>query len=68
MHDMWLGLLAEIHGGVEFVPGPMMAYRRHPGTQTNFRREFIPLTQIRRRANLTFNLARRTARAWRRRR
>jgi len=64
MHDMWLGLLAEIHGGVEFVPGPMMAYRRHPGAQTNFRRAFIPVTQIRRRLNLAFNLAGRTARQW----
>lgn len=60
MHDMWLGLLAEIFGGVEFVPGRWMAYRRHDATATSFRREFRPLVQIRRRLNLAWNLARRT--------
>lgn len=60
MHDMWLGLLAELHGGVEFVPGATMDYRRHGGAVTDFRIAFRPLTQIRRRANLAWNLARRS--------
>jgi len=59
MHDMWLGLLAEIFGTVEFVPRPMLAYRRHGGNVTSFRRRFMPLVQIRRRWDLSTNLLRR---------
>jgi glycosyltransferase involved in cell wall biosynthesis len=60
MHDMWLGLLAELNGTVEWVPVPLLDYRRHAATATNFRIEFIPITQIRRRINLSWNLVRRT--------
>lgn len=60
MHDMWLGLLAEIFGEVEFVPVPMLAYRRHGANATSFRREFRPFLQLRRRWALASNLARRT--------
>jgi glycosyltransferase involved in cell wall biosynthesis len=60
MHDMWLGLLAELNGTVEWVPVPLLDYRRHAATATNFRIEFIPITQIRRRVNLSWNLVRRT--------
>lgn len=60
MHDMWLGLLAEIFGSVEFVPGTWLAYRRHGANATPMRRQFRPLTQIRRRWTLATSLARRT--------
>ena len=60
MHDMWLGLLAELHGTAEFVPVPLLDYRRHAGNATSFAIEFRPVTQIRRRANLAWNLARRS--------
>jgi len=29
MHDIWLGILAEIYGMVTFIPEPMVLYRRH---------------------------------------
>jgi glycosyltransferase involved in cell wall biosynthesis len=29
MHDQWLGLLAERHGGVCFLAKPLISYRRH---------------------------------------
>lgn len=29
MHDMWLGMLAEIHGGTCFIPEQLLLYRRH---------------------------------------
>lgn len=59
MHDMWLGLLAERFGTVEFISGQWLAYRRHDAAATSFRREFRPIVQIRRRINLSVNLARR---------
>ncbi len=59
MHDMWLGLLAERFGTVEFVHEVMLAYRRHGGNATTMTRRFMPLVQIRRRWNLSTNLLRR---------
>jgi hypothetical protein len=35
MHDMWLGLIAEIHGGTCFVPEPLLLYRRHGGNASD---------------------------------
>ncbi len=29
MHDQWIGLLAEKHGGVVLLPEPLLYYRRH---------------------------------------
>lgn len=29
MHDMWLGMIAEIYGGACFVPKQLLLYRRH---------------------------------------
>ncbi len=29
MHDMWLGMIAETHGSVSFLPKPLSLYRRH---------------------------------------
>lgn len=59
MHDMWLGLLAELFGEVEFVHVPTLAYRRHGATATSFERKLLPLVQIKRRWVLATSLARR---------
>lgn len=34
MHDMWLGLLAELSGQVRFVPDRLTGYRRHGDNQS----------------------------------
>ncbi len=59
MHDMWIGLLAERVGTVEFVHTPMLVYRRHGANATSMKRQFKPILQIRRRCNLSMNLLRR---------
>lgn len=59
MHDMWLGLLAERFGTVEFVNTPLLAYRRHGTNATTMTRRFEPVVQVRRRWNLATNLLRR---------
>ena len=56
MHDMWLGLLCNIHGDVEFIPVKTIRYRKHAASLTDFKRAFIPLIQIRRRFNLGYHL------------
>ncbi len=33
-HDVWLGLVAEMQGKVQFVKQPYLLYRRHTGTAT----------------------------------
>jgi glycosyltransferase involved in cell wall biosynthesis len=35
MHDQWLGLLAERHGGVHFLKEPLISYRRHGSNATS---------------------------------
>jgi len=63
MHDMWLGMLAELFGTVEFVPEKTVKYRKHQGSTIRFERRFRPLTQIRWRLLLSWFLtARWTAR------
>jgi len=57
MHDMWLGLLAELFGSVEFFEEKTILYRKHAASTTEFRRRFTPLVQIRRRAFLCWSLA-----------
>ena len=49
MHDMWLGLVAELFGTTEFVPVKTMRYRKHRASLTDFRIRFMPWTQIKRR-------------------
>jgi len=56
MHDMWLGLLAELFGTVEFVREQTIKYRKHASSTTGFSRRFMPLTQIRRRLFLAWYL------------
>jgi hypothetical protein len=34
MHDMWLGLVAQCHGGVQFLAQPLSLYRRHGAVAT----------------------------------
>ena len=57
MHDMWLGILAEIFGRVEFVPVRTIRYRRH-AANTSFIRASA-CEQISRRLFLALNLAKR---------
>jgi glycosyltransferase involved in cell wall biosynthesis len=59
MHDMWLGILAELFGEVEFVREKTIRYRRHPETATDLKLRFLPWTQIKRRLFLTLALAKR---------
>lgn len=59
MHDMWLGLLGEIFGKVEFVEEKTIKYRKHTASLTDFRRQFIPVTQIKRRYFLAYHLMKR---------
>lgn len=57
MHDMWLGLIAEIFGKTEFIPIQTMQYRKHNASTTDFRIRFTPWAQIRRRSYLVYALA-----------
>ncbi|HEY3309667.1 MAG TPA: glycosyltransferase [Desulfuromonadaceae bacterium] len=59
MHDMWLGLLAEIFGEVDFVAEKTICYRKHAMSQTNFKRCLIPITQMKRRLFLMYHLVKR---------
>jgi glycosyltransferase involved in cell wall biosynthesis len=57
MHDMWLGILAEIYGRVEFVPIKTLLYRRH-GNNTSYRSSNVH-EQILRRVFLSLSLLQR---------
>jgi len=59
MHDIWLGQLCERVGKTAFVPVATMLYRRHDENATGFERRFQPVQQVRRRAALVWELARR---------
>jgi glycosyltransferase involved in cell wall biosynthesis len=59
MHDMWLGLLAERFGTVEFVRAPTLLYRRHGANATSLQRRFRPVVQLRRRWDLATSLLKR---------
>jgi hypothetical protein len=61
MHDMWLGMLAEIFGTVEFVPEKTIKYRKHAASTIQFKRQFRPLVQIRWRLRLSWALGARWA-------
>jgi glycosyltransferase involved in cell wall biosynthesis len=56
MHDMWLGLLAELFGTVEFVPEKTIKYRRHGVSVTDLRRRLDMVRQIMRRYHLVTSL------------
>jgi hypothetical protein len=57
MHDVWLGLVAELFGKSEFVPIKTMRYRKHGDSATDFDVKFMPLLQIKRRFFLGWSLA-----------
>jgi len=59
MHDIWLGLVAEIFGKTAFVSVKTMHYRKHDSSCTDFSIKFTPLLQIRRRWFLICSLLRR---------
>jgi glycosyltransferase involved in cell wall biosynthesis len=56
MHDMWLGLLAELFGTVEFVDEKTIKYRRHSASATDLRLRLDVLQQLKRRYYLTVSL------------
>ena len=37
MHDMWIGILAELTGEVRFLPEVLISYRRHEDNQTQMK-------------------------------
>ncbi len=41
MHDQWIGLTAERHGGVSLIKEPLILYRRHGGNVTSGSRSGI---------------------------
>jgi glycosyltransferase involved in cell wall biosynthesis len=58
MHDMWLGMLAELFGKVEFVTVKSICYRRH-AANTSFTRASLG-EQVLRRLFLSLNLIKRS--------
>lgn len=56
MHDIWLGLVAEIFGKTEFMPVKTIHYRKHANSITDFNIRFIPWIQIKRRWYLSTSL------------
>lgn len=56
MHDIWLGQLCQLVGSAEFVPEKTILYRKHGASLTDFKIEFRPLLQIKRRAVLAWYL------------
>lgn len=56
MHDIWLGQLCERIGSTQFIPVVTMKYRKHSASVTDFKIQFKPLLQIRRRLILAWNL------------
>lgn len=56
MHDIWLGQLCERIGTTRFLPVITMKYRKHGASLTDFKIEFRPWLQIRRRVMLAWNL------------
>lgn len=59
MHDIWLGILAELFGNTEFVPLKTICYRKHTDSMTSFGIRVTPWVQIKRRWFLTVELIRR---------
>lgn len=62
MHDMWLGLLANIHGNVAFIDKPLSLYRRHElaASSTASKSNFGLIAQLKIRLILTWHLFFRT--------
>lgn len=61
MHDIWIGLLAELNGNVHFIDEPLMLYRRH-GNNASFSGEKSKYSfsyKIKYRITLLFNIIKR---------
>jgi hypothetical protein len=56
MHDMWLGILAELFGEVVFVPEKTILYRKHETSVTKLHRQRDIPIQIMRRYHLVTSL------------
>lgn len=56
MHDMWLGILAELFGEVVFVPEKTILYRKHATSVTKLHRQWDVPRQIMRRYHLVTSL------------
>lgn len=61
MHDLWLGLLAEIKGKVTFLPEPLVLYRRHDSNASFLVSSNSVLKKMKLRFYLVANLAYRLA-------
>ena len=57
MHDQWIGIINDKHkGGCVFLKEPLLYYRRHDGTVSDFNRNTLPV-MIKNRLLLIFRLA-----------
>jgi len=56
MHDMWLGSVAQLIGGVVFLPKQLLLYRRHDANVTSFKSTNSILKKISFRLILLFSL------------
>jgi glycosyltransferase involved in cell wall biosynthesis len=56
MHDVWLGLLAELKGTVCFLPKKLMLYRRHNNNASLLKSNFSLLEKFQLRINLLFRI------------
>jgi len=61
MHDMWIAMLAELCGTIDFDPRVTIGYRKHAASTTTFARRFEPVRQVRERAHMAWNLLVRVA-------
>jgi hypothetical protein len=61
MHDMWLGMLAEVKGDVSFLPKQLLLYRRHSDNASTLQSKFGILKKIYFRMTLIFLLFSRIA-------
>ncbi len=64
MHDVWLGLLAEISGNVDFLPNKLLLYRRHDNNTSGLSSENSLLKKMKFRILLITNLTIRLASAF----
>jgi glycosyltransferase involved in cell wall biosynthesis len=56
MHDVWLGLLAELNGSVCFLPKKLMLYRRHNNNASLLKSNFSLLKKLQLRINLLLHI------------
>ena len=54
MHDIWLGILAELYGKVTFLPKPLLLYRRHADNASPLKSRYGVFRKIHFRLMLVF--------------